>query len=80
MGWYLVMLAVLLVGGVLMVRDGLYLMRQLTLADELVHLGMQAEDACRLAGCSFWDQPWYRRMAGSYPSDRLPDEFRILRR
>lgn len=80
MGWYLAMLAALLVGGILMLRDGLRLLRHLSLADFLVQQGLRSEDAFRLAGCSFWNQPWYKRMAGKYPSEHLPDEFRILQR
>lgn len=76
---YLAILAAVLVAGVLMIRDGLRLMQHLALADRLANLGVNAEDACRLAGCYFWAQPWYRRLCRKYPPARLPAEFQTMR-
>lgn len=80
MGIFYLFLIALAIVGVLMVRDGLRLLRHLRLADRLVLLGMSADDACRLAGCDFWEQPWYRRWNQPYPPVQLPEHLQLLYR
>jgi hypothetical protein len=51
-----------------LLRDGLRLVTHLRAADRMIAAGMPERQALQLAGCTFWQAPWYRRIFRPYPA------------
>ena len=60
-------LGLLLCAAAWLLRDGLRLVIHLRAADRLIAAGMPEREALHLAGCTFWQAPWYRRIFKPYP-------------
>jgi hypothetical protein len=60
-------LGVVSIAAAWLLRDGLRLVSHLRAADSLIAAGMAEREALRMAGCLFWQLPWYRRIFRRYP-------------